>query len=82
MLHPTQYAEQLVKRMNAVGASAYLVNTGWIGTGERISLKATRAIIDAILDGSIDQADTTTVPYFDLAVPTAIKGVQEDILDW
>ncbi len=81
MLHPTQYAKQLVKRMNAVGASAYLVNTGWNGTGERISLKTTRAIIDAILDGSIDQADTTTVPYFNLAVPTAIKGVEGDILD-
>lgn len=81
MLHPTQYAEVLVKRMNAVGAKAYLVNTGWNGTGKRISLKDTRAIIDAILDGSIEDAPSETVPLFNLEVPTALPGVSEGILD-
>ena len=80
-LHPTQYAEVLTKRMEDAGAQAYLVNTGWNGTGKRISIKATRAIIDAILDGSIDKADSTQLPYFDLAVPTAVDGVEGDILD-
>ena len=80
-LHPTQYAEVLTKRMEAAGAEAYLVNTGWNGTGKRISIKATRAIIDAILDGSIDKAESTQLPYFDLAVPTAVAGVEGDILD-
>jgi len=80
-LHPTQYAEVLTKRMEDAGAQAYLVNTGWNGTGKRISIKATRAIIDAILDGSIDKADSTQLPYFDLTVPTAVDGVEGDILD-
>ncbi|MBV7300684.1 phosphoenolpyruvate carboxykinase (ATP) [Enterovibrio paralichthyis] len=80
-LHPTQYAEVLVKRMEAVGAQAYLVNTGWNGTGKRISIKDTRAIIDAILDGSIDHADTKVIPVFNLEVPTALHDVDPDILD-
>ena len=80
-LHPTQYAEQLLKRMQASGAKAYLVNTGWNGTGERISIKTTRAIIDAILDGSIDDAETEQIPVFNLAVPTALPGVDSDLLD-
>jgi phosphoenolpyruvate carboxykinase (ATP) len=80
-LHPTQYAEVLQKRMQAAGAEAYLVNTGWNGTGKRISIKATRAIIDAILDGSIDKAETTIVPMFNLEVPNAIDGVEDNILD-
>jgi len=80
-LHPTKYAEELVKRMNAVGATAYLVNTGWNGSGNRISIKDTRAIIDAILDGSIDEAETVTVPYFNLDVPASLAGVQDNILD-
>jgi len=80
-LHPTQYAEQLLKRMQASGAKAYLVNTGWNGTGERISIKATRAIIDSILDGSIDDAETQNVPIFDLAVPTSLAGVEDQLLD-
>jgi len=80
-LHPTQYAEVLVKRMQAAGAQAYLVNTGWNGTGKRISIKDTRAIIDAILDGSIDEADTFTLPIFDLAIPTRLPGVDPQILD-
>ena len=67
--------------MNAAGSSAYLVNTGWNGTGERISIKATRAIINAILDGSIDDAEMTTLPYFDLAIPGALAGVDSRILD-
>jgi phosphoenolpyruvate carboxykinase (ATP) len=80
-LHPTQYAEVLQKRMTAVGAEAYLVNTGWNGTGKRISIKATRAIIDAILDGSIDDAETDIVPLFNLEVPKTLAGVEGDILD-
>jgi phosphoenolpyruvate carboxykinase (ATP) len=80
-LHPTQYAEVLRKRMQAVGAEAYLVNTGWNGTGKRISIKATRAIIDSILDGSIDSAETTVLPLFNLEIPAKIDGVEGDILD-
>ncbi|KEQ18334.1 phosphoenolpyruvate carboxykinase (ATP) [Endozoicomonas numazuensis] len=80
-LHPTKYAEELVKKMEANGATAYLVNTGWNGTGKRISIKATRAIIDAILDGSIDEAETATVPYFGLHVPTQVEGVEDGILN-
>ncbi len=81
MLHPTQYAEVLVKRMEAAGAQAYLVNTGWNGTGKRISIQNTRAIIDAILNGTIDDAETFTLPVFNLAVPTALPGVDTHILD-
>ena len=80
-LHPTQYAEVLVKRMEAAGAQAYLVNTGWNGSGKRISIKDTRGIIDAILSGEIEQADTITLPIFGLAVPTALPGVDPAILD-
>lgn len=80
-LHPTKYAEVLVKRMQASGAEAYLVNTGWNGSGKRISIKATRAIIDAILDGSIENAEMANLPYFNLSVPTALDNVQGDILD-
>lgn len=80
-LHPTKYAEELGKRMAASGAKAYLVNTGWNGTGKRISIKATRAIIDAILDGSIDDADTADIPVFGLSVPTALPGVESALLD-
>ena len=80
-LHPTKYAEILVKRMQESGAKAYLVNTGWNGTGKRISIKETRAIIDAIVDGSIDSAEGKTVPVFNLDVPTALPGVDSSILD-
>ncbi|MDC9590267.1 phosphoenolpyruvate carboxykinase (ATP) [Xenorhabdus sp. XENO-10] len=80
-LHPTQYAEVLVKRMQSSGAKAYLVNTGWNGTGKRISIKDTRAIIDAILNGDIEDADTIQLPIFDLAVPTTLPGVDTGILD-
>lgn len=80
-LHPTQYAEVLVKRMEAAGAKAYLVNTGWNGTGKRISIKDTRAIIDAILNGEIEKSDTITLPIFDLAIPTSLPGVDPRILD-
>ncbi|HGE8360320.1 TPA: phosphoenolpyruvate carboxykinase (ATP) [Serratia marcescens] len=80
-LHPTQYAEVLVKRMEAAGAQAYLVNTGWNGSGKRISIKDTRGIIDAILNGDIEQAETFTLPIFGLAVPTALPGVDPSILD-
>ncbi len=80
-LHPTKYAEELVKKMEANGAKAYLVNTGWNGTGKRISIKDTRGIIDAILDGSINTAPTKKIPYFDFEVPTVLHGVDTNILD-
>ncbi len=80
-LHPTKYAEELVKKMEANGAKAYLVNTGWNGTGKRISIKDTRGIIDAILDGSINTAPTKMIPYFNFEVPTALPGVDPNILD-
>ncbi|MCE9938925.1 phosphoenolpyruvate carboxykinase (ATP) [Serratia liquefaciens] len=80
-LHPTQYAEVLVKRMEAAGAQAYLVNTGWNGSGKRISIKDTRGIIDAILNGEIEHADTFNLPIFGLAVPKALPGVDPSILD-
>ena len=80
-LHPTKYGEELVKKMEANGATAYLVNTGWNGTGKRISIKDTRGIIDAILDGSIDNAPTKTIPFFDFVVPTELPGVDSGILD-
>jgi len=70
-----------VKRMQASGAQAYLVNTGWNGTGKRISIKDTRAIIDAILDGSLDDAETFTLPMFDLQIPISLPGVDTHILD-
>ena len=80
-LHPTKYAEELVKRMKESGAKAYLVNTGWNGTGKRISIKDTRGIIDAILDGSILSAPTKTIPHFNFEVPTELPGVDPAILD-
>ena len=80
-LHPTKYAQELVKRMNMSGAKAYLVNTGWNGTGKRISIKDTRGIIDAILNGAIKGAPTKTIPYFNLEVPTELAGVDTGILD-
>ena len=80
-LHPTKYAEELVKRMEKSGAKAYLVNTGWNGTGKRISIKDTRGIIDAILDGAINNAPTKTIPYFNFEVPTELPGVDANILD-
>jgi len=80
-LHPTKYAEVLVKRMEAAGAEAYLVNTGWNGTGKRISIQDTRGIIDAILNGSIEQAETKQIPVFNLEVPTTLPGVDPAILD-
>ena len=80
-LHPTKYAEELVKKMEANGAKAYLVNTGWNGTGKRISIKDTRGIIDAILNGDIEKANTKTIPYFNFEVPTELSGVDTGILD-
>ncbi|MDY6320869.1 MAG: phosphoenolpyruvate carboxykinase (ATP) [Bacteroidales bacterium] len=80
-LHPTKYAEELVKKMKKSGAKAYLVNTGWNGTGKRISIRDTRGIIDAILDHSIDKAPTKNIPYFNFSVPTKLEGVDSGILD-
>ena len=80
-LHPTKYAEELVKRMEQSGAKAYLVNTGWNGTGKRISIRDTRGIIDAILNHSIDEAPTKQIPYFNFTVPTKLEGVDPGILD-
>ena len=80
-LHPTKYAEELVKKMQVSGAKAYLVNTGWNGTGKRITIKDTRGIIDAILSGDILKAETKKIPMFGLEVPTALPGVNPAILD-
>ena len=80
-LHPTKYAEELVKKMEKSGAKAYLVNTGWNGTGKRISIKDTRGIIDAILNGDINKAPTKKLPYFDFEIPTELAGVATEILD-
>ena len=80
-LHPTKYAEELVKKMKKSGAKAYLVNTGWNGTGKRISIRDTRGIIDAILNGSIDKAPTKKIPFFDFEIPTKLEGVATEILD-
>ena len=80
-LHPTKYGEELVKKMEANGAKAYLVNTGWNGTGKRISIKDTRGIIDAILNGDIENAPTKKIPYFNFEVPTELPGVDTNILD-
>jgi len=80
-LHPTKYADVLNQRMSQHNSKAYLVNTGWDGSGKRISIKATRAIIDSILDGSIDQAETATAPLFNLSIPNALPGVDARVLD-
>jgi phosphoenolpyruvate carboxykinase (ATP) len=80
-LHPTKYGEELVKKMEEHNATAYLVNTGWNGTGKRISIKDTRAIIDRILDGSMEKAELKTIPVFNLQVPTSLEGVNTEILD-
>ena len=80
-LHPTKYAEELVKKMKKSGAKAYLVNTGWNGTGKRISIKDTRGIIDAILNGDVNKAPTKKIPFFDFEVPTELPGVDTGILD-
>ncbi len=80
-LHPTKYGEELVKKMEQHNATAYMVNTGWNGTGKRISIKDTRAIIDAILDGSIENAATKIIPVFNFEVPTALHDVNPAILD-
>ena len=80
-LHPTKYGEELVKKMNKSGAKAYLVNTGWNGTGKRISIKDTRGIIDAILSGDVLKAETKTIPIFNFEVPTSLPGVDTGILD-
>ena len=80
-LHPTKYAEELVKKMKANGAKAYLVNTGWNGTGKRISIPDTRGIIDDILNGDIEKAPTKILPYFDFVIPTELPGVNSEILD-
>jgi phosphoenolpyruvate carboxykinase (ATP) len=80
-LHPTKYAEELLRKMKMHNAKAYLVNTGWNGSGKRISIKDTRAIIDAILNGDIEKADTKVMPIFNLEIPTALPGVDTSILD-
>ena len=80
-LHPTKYGEELVKKMEQHHAKAYMVNTGWNGTGKRISIKDTRAIIDAILDGSIEKVASKLIPVFNLEVPTTLHNVNSAILD-
>jgi ATP-dependent phosphoenolpyruvate carboxykinase len=80
-LHPTKYGEELVKKMEKSGAKAYLVNTGWNGTGKRISIRDTRGIIDAILNGDINKVETKHIPYFNFEVPVVLEGVDRRILD-
>jgi phosphoenolpyruvate carboxykinase (ATP) len=80
-LHPTRYSQTLIGKMKEHGAKAYLVNTGWNGTGKRISLKNTRAIIDAIISSEIDEAETKTVPFLNLTIPTVLPNVSDGILD-
>ena len=80
-LHPTKYAYELVRKMKISGAKAYLVNTGWNGSGKRISIKDTRGIIDAILNGKINETTTKKIPYFDLEIPTVLEGVDTNIID-
>ena len=80
-LHPTMYSKTLIGKMKEHGAKAYLVNTGWNGTGKRISLKDTRAIIDSIIDGSIEKAEKITIPVMNLEIPTSLPNVSEGILD-
>jgi ATP-dependent phosphoenolpyruvate carboxykinase len=80
-LHPTRYAEALVKRMEAAGAEAYLVNTAWKGIGERMSKKEIRTIVNAILDGTVDRAPTQQLPIFNLSIPTALPGIAPELLD-
>lgn len=80
-LHPTMYSKTLIGKMQEHGAKAYLVNTGWNGTGKRISIKDTRAIIDAILNGTIEEAPTTHLPLLNLTIPTSLPGVNEKLLD-
>ena len=80
-LHPTRYAEVLSRRMSASGARAFLINTGWNGQGKRISLANTRALIDAIFSGEIDDAECETLPIFNLRMPTALAGLDQSVLD-
>ena len=80
-LHPTKYAGELVRKMEEHGSKAFLVNTGWNGTGKRISIQDTRGIIHAIQSGAIDSAPTKKIPYFDFEVPTELPGVDPKILD-
>jgi len=85
LLHPTVYARELVKKMEMNGSQAYLVNTGWIGgkygVGKRIDLPSTRAIINAILDGSIEKSEFETLPIFNLQVPKSLNGVESKMLN-
>jgi phosphoenolpyruvate carboxykinase (ATP) len=80
-LHPTKYGEELVKKMEQHHVTAYMVNTGWNGSGKRISIKDTRAIIDRILDGSMEKVETQIIPIFNLEVPKSLEGVSTEILD-
>ncbi len=80
-LHPNKYAEELVRHMKITGAKAYLVNTGWNGSGKRISIKDTRGIIDAILNGDVLKSKTKITPIFNLEVPTSLPNVDPNILD-
>ena len=84
-VHPIKYAKILASKMEAHNANAYLVNTGWIGgaygIGERISLKNTRLIIDAILDGSLEDSKYETSRFFKVMIPKQIHGISSSILN-
>ena len=84
-LHPTVYADLLKQKMQTYGSNTYLVNSGWAGgpygEGERMSIKATRSCIDAIMNGSIEHAEFTPHPVFGFEVPTSLEGVDPSLLD-
>ncbi|MDO8580850.1 MAG: phosphoenolpyruvate carboxykinase (ATP), partial [Candidatus Omnitrophota bacterium] len=85
LLHPTKYAEILAQKIAKHQSHAWLINTGWVagayGVGYRIPLKDNRVIIDAILDGSLDQAAYETLPILNLQVPKIIPGVNNAMLN-
>jgi phosphoenolpyruvate carboxykinase (ATP) len=85
LLHPTVYATELIRKMKMHGSTAYLVNTGWVGgpygVGERMDLPSTRKIIDAILEGKLDDAEYENLRYFNLAIPKAVPGVDSHVLN-
>lgn len=84
-LHPTVYADLLKDKMEKHGSKTFLVNSGWsggpYGEGERMSIKATRSCIDAILNGSINESEFVEDPVFGFEVPKSVKGVDPALLD-
>ena len=79
-LDPSAYAAMLAEKVEKTGANVYLVNTGWNGTGKRISLKYTRAMVSAALKGELEKGEFETDPYFGVSVPKAVEGVPSELL--